>query len=942
METYSNHAYVAVLEILFLGRLYNLRKETLQKDFERIQELAQEFALGMEQHIELNYLLFKASNTRLNSLINILKFSLNLHSIISESKNIFEFNIIVFRVNINIKQILSKLRNVLLEITLDNKIWLLEKSNPVIRYSIEISCTGKEIQEVISVVQKNKKYNLLEKCREELLFHTDERETLQRAIKNINIRIIGITGRSGIGKTIFLQQFCQLRKSIYISCYSIYQEPYYPFLSLISDLYHNFREYFNISCEKRIDHLFEQIKLTKMLTYKQLEFDIPSLLADLVQNIEIVLVCDNLDYWPIEALEFFQLMCKKLEHIEANFTIICGMTGIFYPIGLDEIIHFSDGSNLNKEMRWMANERRPNWFSDKECLLATLPGQRVDIKRFRDLHSLLIEGLKSEELMMLALIQEYPYIFNQNVLVEIFHNSLIQNIVDILLDYYLLFEVVDHSGTHLFCNLDRDIYPLFVSIPKNFHKNIVNYFESALQEKTVDTYTLYVLSKNNLVLCEMIEYKLYYLIRQRFNKTVKLLIKSDIFHDYFFSTELWNKIYSANNILDLKAEFDSYQIDDKNIQFFLPLSTYYFLIKEYEKSLEINKESIYYFNKFNKYNIYVRNIFYIQATIFMSQSMFKEALEYINIGTDWLYNKSGLFYQFVYLKILCLFFKKDLHLALDIIEKYDFDKYLNQYAELESYFEINLIIIRIYFETGQYNLAKNILIKILEIARFYHYENFYISICCWIARIDFYNKNFNDGFFRLEAIEDCEEKLYFLSEGFHLKDDREKALRCAMMALKLSLKRMAERKILFYRDFDNVYSLQEGQLLCCSGETDPLLINIQGITAYLHSLYGKPEIAEKILQRIIRRPSDELIPFQHIFHYFYYLYLEKYSSGEGQEKMLYLSYAISILQNESARILNSRIRHQYIYDNYWHNLLAMKGEEHNLIILGSSRNYSSK
>ena len=173
-----------------------------------------------------------------------------------------------------------------------------------------------------------------------------------------------------------------------------------------------------------------------------------------------------------------------------------------------------------------------------------------------------------------------------------------------------------------------------------------------------------------------------------------------------------------------------------------------------------------------------------------------------------------------------------------------------------------------------------------------------------------------------------------------MKNDKDKALRYAMMALKLSLKRIAEKKALFNQSFDNVYSLQEGQLICCRREEDPLLISIQGITAYLHSLYGKPEIAEKILQRIIKRPSYELRPFQHIFHYFYYLYLEKYSSDEGREEMLYLSYAISILQNESARILDSRIRHCYIYDNYWHNLLATKGEEHNLIILGSSRTYS--
>ena len=957
MEKYNNYAYVAVLEILFLGKLYNLRKSALKKDFEQIQELANRFNLDMEQHIEVNYLLFKASNTRLNSLINILKFSLDLRSIVAGSKHIFEFNILVFRVNINIKQILSRLRSALLEIGLDNKIWLLEKNNSVIRYSIESSSVGKEIQEVISVNQKDCEHNLLEKYREEILFYTDAKEALQQAIENKNIRIIGITGRSNIGKTMFLQQFCLLnqKKYIYISCYSIYQEPYYPFLSLVFYLYQDFRVYFSAPYVKKLDDLFEQIHLTRMLSSKQLEFDISTLLSDLVQNIEIVFFFDNLDRWPLEALEFLQLLCRELVSIEADFTIICGMTGVFYPIGLDEIIHFSGGPNLEKEMpkeiKWVFNAKkknwaRPHWFSDKECLLATLPGQRVAISRSQKFHALLMEGLKSEELMILALVQQYPYILNRNILVEIFHNSLIQNIVDLLLDYYLLFEVKDHSGVHLFCNLGLDVYPLLANIPKVFHQNIATYFELRLHETSVDLYTLYILSKNNLVLYEMIDYKLYNLTKQKFFKTVKLLVDVNIFHDYLSATSLWSKIYSSNcsNILDLKEELDSYQINNQNIRFFLPLSTYYFLVQEYEKSLAINKEAIYYFNQSDKYKIYIKNIFYIQARIFISQSMFKEALEYINIGLDSLYKKdiSDLFYQFIYLKILCLFFKKELHYAIDIIEKYDFDKYLNQYGDLENYFEINLIVIRIYFEIGQYHLAKDILVKILKIAQFYHYQNFCISITCWIARVNFYNRNFYNGFISLESIEDCEEKLYFISEGFYLKDEREKALRCAMMALKLSLKKMTERKISFYMNFDNVYSLHEGQLLCCKGEKDPLLISIQGITAYLHSLYGKPEIAEKILQRIIQRPSNELSPFQHIFHYFYYSYLEKYSSDEGREEMLYLSYAISILQNESARILNSRIRHCYIYDNYWHNLLAMKGEEHNLIILGSSRNYNSQ
>ena len=351
MEKHNNHAYVAVLEILFLGKLYNLRREALQKNFKQIRELAQRFNISMEEHIEINCVIFNISDTRLNSLINILKFSLDMHLSLLKSRNIFDFNIFVFRANIDTKQILRKLKIGLFDIMLDNKVWLLEKSTPVIGHSIEIDTTEGEIQEVISVVQKDREPNLLEKCREELLFHTDERNALERAVENINVRIVGITGKTGVGKTIFLQQFCQSRQSIYVSCYSIYQEPFYPFLSLISALYHDFYEYFSAPCAAKLDHLFEQIQLTRMLTYKQLEFDISWLFADLAKKIEILFVFDNLDCWPIEALEFFRLLCKRLEDIETNFTIVCAMKGVFYPIGLDEIIHFSGAPNLGKYAR---------------------------------------------------------------------------------------------------------------------------------------------------------------------------------------------------------------------------------------------------------------------------------------------------------------------------------------------------------------------------------------------------------------------------------------------------------------------------------------------------------------------------------------------------------------------------------------------------------------
>ena len=143
--------------------------------------------------------------------------------------------------------------------------------------------------------------------------------------------------------------------------------------------------------------------------------------------------------------------------------------------------------------------------------------------------------------MILALIQEYPYVLNRNILVEIFHNPLIQNIVDILLDYYLLFEVDRLFWNPSLLQCRSRIYIRYLSAFQRFFERILRLILSqSFKGKSVDMYTLYVLSQNNLILHEMIEYKLYYLIRQGFSKTVKSFIDVEYLSVItLFATELW-------------------------------------------------------------------------------------------------------------------------------------------------------------------------------------------------------------------------------------------------------------------------------------------------------------------------------------------------------------------------------------------------------------------
>ncbi|WGK68635.1 hypothetical protein P0082_09115 [Candidatus Haliotispira prima] len=953
MENYlKNNAYVAALEILFLSKIYKLRNDILEKDFAKIRQIATEFSLQTEENIDANYILFKSTDTRLNSLVNIIKFSMQLKSLLTGSKNIFEFNVLIFKTNVDSKLISRKILNSLLKVSSDNKIWILQENNPVIHYNIQISNLDNGVQEVIAVNQEQQ--NFLEKYQENILSYSSLTETIHQAIQNVRVRTIGVIGKSHTGKTAFLHRLCRsdTKKFIYVCAHSQYQGASYPFVMLLYQLQQHFADGLPETDAERLNNLFQQVQLTNMLTYKQIEVDIYSLLEHLSRLRQIVLVCDNLDNWPVEAVKLLQLIYRKLHDTEIQSKLICCMTGIYYPMEQDEVIHFSEhrggrdkaidvSDNAEHAVLSEAFLSEPSLFSVKETLLAILPSQRVDAKKYKDFYALLIDGLKSQELMILSIIQKYPYVLNRYILVEVFRTSVIYEVIDYLLDYYFLIEIEDYSGKHLFCTLNSQQYPISVEISTSVQDNIVHYFENNADYYQTDIYSLYVLSINNILLYEIIELQLCRMLDQGFVNTVQLFIESDIFHDYFPAIKMWYSMHNKSRLelIKLQPYFDSYSVNKDNIRFLFPMSNYYFLIQDYEKALIVNKESIYLFNSNAKYKIYIDNMFLIQARILISQCMFKEAIEYINIELESLpnINRPNLFYKFIYLEILCLFLKKDLHLAVSIIEKYNFDTYLNLYGEIEEYFKINLIVMRIYFEIGQYMMARDLLLKILKLSEYYGYKKFYNSFTYWIARVLFYAGEFHQGFSYLEQTEDCEEKLYFLSEGLYFNNEKEKSLNVATKALKLSLKRATERTTLGCREFDNVYSLHEGQLLSCKAKKDPMLNSIQGFTAYLHTFHGKPEIAEKILQQITQRPSFEFSPFQHIFHYFYYLYLKKHSQDDNREDMLYLSYAISILQNESSRILGTKVRYNYIYNNYWNNLLAVEGEQHNLMVLGNSR-----
>ena len=392
-------------------------------------------------------------------------------------------------------------------------------------------------------------------------------------------------------------------------------------------------------------------------------------------------------------------------------------------------------------------------------------------------------------------------------------------------------------------------------------------------------------------------------------------------------------------MMRLQKKIENYLIDKDNIRFILPISVYYYRIHDYDTVLKLNKESIYLFNKNPNYRIYIEHAFLIRSKIFLAKCMFKEADEYINIGIEVSNNNktSHLYYEFLYLRMLYLFFQKEFHSLVSIIEKYDFSKFLDLYGEIDGYLRVQMLIIRVYFELGEYMAVKNMLIQSGDIAQYYGFTDYVRSIICWKARTCFYIGDFREGFQLIDTIEDSEERLYFLSEGFHFYGKNDRALNSIMLALKLSLKQSAQRTNVGYQEFFNVYHLQEGLVVSLSAREDPLLVCIQGMVAYLHTFYGSPEIAQKILVKIAHRPSAEFVPFQHIFHYFYYLYLYKHNSQNNREALLYLSYAISILQNGASKILDTNIRQKYIYRNYWNQLLSIEGKRHNLFILGDTK-----
>ncbi len=964
VENYCNNsAYVLGLEILFLNKLYKLRRGICSKDFERIQQIAAQFHLDSEEHIELNYILFKSQNTRLNSLLHTLKFALQLKNLLVDSKHIFEFNILIFKTNIEAKLIARKIRTYLLQIPADNRIWLFEENNPVLHYSVQISAFGKEIQEPIAINPDHNEQNFLEKCEEDILLDASLTEILNKAIENAYVRTIGIVGKANTGKTAFLCHMCQSdqQRYIYLTAHSRFQDASYPFIMLLYQLRQNFYSSFSEYYHQRLNSLLQQIQLTNMLSYKQIEFDVCELLLRLCEQQQLILACDSLDNWPKESIVLLQTIYRRLIEASKQFKLLCCMIGVYYPLSLDEIIHFSEQrrdpqhdiamapSSLSGKTATLALQLIGSLqFSAKEKLLAILPGQRVDMTTYSSFYELIVAGLKSQELAVLSLIQKYPYVLDRNSLAQIFQDTAIYEIVDYMLDYRFLLETEDHFGKHLFCTLNKEMYPLHsigLEYSGDIQRNIASYFEKQMTYQNSDIYSLYVLSENNISLYELIEYELSRILSYGFIETVRDFIDSRIFNNYQPAIVIWDMIHgrTRSELCQLQSYFDKYSIGKENIRFLLPLSTYYFEIENYERSLKINKESIYLFNNDPRYKVYVNNVFLIQSKIYIAKSMFKEAIEYINIGLESLQNnnRSHLFYQFIYLKLLCLFFAKELHSAVDIIENYDFEEYLNLYGRREEYLTIQLLLMRIYFEIGQYNVARDILSKSIFWAKYYELNNYFDSINCWIARVSFYARDFHQGFEYIENVPESEEKLYFLSEGYYFYDEKEKALRCAMLALKLSLKKATIRKNIGCQEFENLYSLQEGKLLCCNGKKDPLLVCIQGFTAYLHTYYGSAEIAEKILHRIIQRPSSEFNPFQHIFHYFYYMYLKKYPQDDNREDILYLSYAISILQNDSSKILSTKIRYNYIYNNYWNNLLSKEGEQHNLLILGGNRNYGS-
>ncbi len=944
---YNNRAYVVGLEIFFLNKLYKLRHNILAKYLEQIQLAAAKFDLDYEEYIESSYILFKTKNTRLSSLIKVLKFALKLKEVFTDSKSIFEFNILIFKTSMNSRLITQKIRNYVLKIPSDNKVWLLSEHNPVINYNAQLSACDQNIQEVLAITERHSQQNLLEKLQEEILLHVDLIHIVNKYLENKQTCIVGILGKPNTGKTAFLKWFCRQNKMmrfVYLTAHSPYQEACYPFVMLLYQMKKYFSPCFRDSQKERLENLLQQIQLTNVLNYKQLEVDIYDLLQYLAEQSNVVLACDNLDNWPIESVELLKLLYQKLSDAKIPLKLVCNMTGDYYPMIIDETIHFPQqyferisGNNGQRPIPSLVK----CGLSIKEKLLAILPSERKDIRKYSNFGTLLMEGLKKQELIILAIIQKYPYVFNHKILAEVFQDSIIYEIVDHLLDYYFLLEVKDHFGRHLFCVLNNGMYSLDIDIPPHIKNNIINYFQHEISYAKANIYSLYILAQNNIFFYEILEYYLYQMLSYGFPKTVQHFINSNIFQDYDSSIKIWDLMYkkSRADLIQFQDFFGNYALDKSNIRFMLPLSYYYYDISDYEKALEINRESIYLFNNNPLYSIYINKVFFIQAKIFIAKCMFKEAIEYINIGQESLQHErsSPLFYQFIYLKVLCLFFEKELHSAISIIEKYNFNEYLELYGEIESYFQIQLLIMRIYFEIGEYMMAKEILIRLIDLAEYYHYEKYFQSISCWVARLYFYAGDFQQGFGFIESIEDCEEKLYFLSEGYYFSGGKSKALQYAVLALKLSLGKSAERKNVGSKEFDNIYSLQEGVLLCCDGKKDPLLVSIKGIAAYFHTFYGNKDTANKILNQITERPSAVFSPFQHIFHYFYYLYLNEHSENNNREDILYLSYAISILQNESSKILNTKIRYHYIYKNYWNNLLSKKGEEHNLLILGNSR-----
>ena len=548
-KSYNNNAYVAVLDILFLSKIFKLRHDVFLQDLEKIRQMAEPFGFDCEEFIESSYILFKSENTRYSELVKILNFSLDIKKLSLEAKSFFDFNILVFKTDIYKESITRKVRKFSLRLPGDNDVWLLQESNHLIQYNFHLSTAKKDIQKILSVKEKYGQKNFLQSFQETLLFQTDLVDILNQNIENSEISTLGIVGKPNKGKTAFIRYLCEREptKYIYLTAYNYYQEPFYPFIFLLYQIQKNFVFRLDEKSSIKLENLLNQVKLKNILKYKQIEIDICYLIEALAKEQLLIIVCDNFDSWPVEAAKLLKSIYQKLNVNHVPLKLICCMTGVYYPIRMDDIIHFS-GTNLNiQEYEDFTPILNYSSFSSKEKVLATLPMQRVSINDYNDFITLLTKGLKIQELLIISIIQKFPYVLSRKTMVVIFQNPIIYHIVDYLLDYYFLIEIEDHIGKHLFCTLDKDIYPINLNIPEHIEDAILQILEDSMDYHTTSVYSLYVLSTNNIFLSELFEYYLYQVFYCGFLETVRSFIESGIFENYQTAIEIWCMIYKKKS-----------------------------------------------------------------------------------------------------------------------------------------------------------------------------------------------------------------------------------------------------------------------------------------------------------------------------------------------------------------------------------------------------------